>query len=103
MTHILNINNTANYIQFVFFQLAACAVAAYRTELFFAYEIEVRPPRINTDLPVNICWYAEDGGEYRGDRLCNNAMGAAVCTVIIAVMLMIIDMIVPCLSAGVSE
>lgn len=73
-------------------------MAAYRAELFFAYD--VKP--IDYALPVNVCRHVEDGGDYRGDRLCNNAMGAAVFTVIIAVMLMNIDMIVPCLSAGVS-
>ena len=82
-------------------------MAAYRAELFFAYEIEgiatKRNISIDHNLPTNICWHIEDGGNYRGDRLCNNAMGAAVITVIIAVMLLIIDMIVPCLSAGVSE
>ena len=92
-------------------------MAAYRTELFFAYELE-EMKRVNdqigdqtdktsigvedTGLPTEVCWYVEDSGDYRGDRFCNNAMGAAVLTVITAVMLMIIDMIVPCLSAGVS-
>ena len=55
------------------------------------------------DIPTEICWHKEDGGNYRGDRMCNNAVGAAVCTVIIAMMLLIIDIIVPCLSAAVSK
>ena len=71
-------------------------MAAYRTELYFARGMP------GNDLPTEICWHTEDNGNYRGDRMCNNAMGAAVSTVIIAVMLLIIDMIVPCLSAGVS-
>lgn len=74
--------------------MAACAVAAYRTELFFAAALD------DPDLPVKICTHLEDNDEYRGDRICNNAVGAAVTTIIIAVMLMIIDMIVPCVSAG---
>ena len=84
--------------------MAACAVTAYRTEMFFSGELEFNTNgRINTDVPIHICWHVENEEQYRGDRICNNAVGAAVCTVIISVMLMIIDMLVPCLSAGVSE
>ena len=71
--------------------------------MFFSGELEKKHDHINTDVPVEICWHVENEEQYRGDRICNNAVGAAVCTVIISVMLMIIDMLVPCLSAGVSE
>ena len=72
--------------------------------MYFSYILETNPDSdINTDIPVRICWHVEDNNEYRGDRICNNAVGAAVCTIIITVMLMIIDMLMPCLSAGVSE
>ena len=83
--------------------MAACAVTAYRTEMYFSGELEITFGHGNTDVPIAICWHVEDEDQYRGDRICNNAVGAAVCTVIISVMLMIIDMLVPCLSAGVSE
>ena len=29
------------------------------------------------DLPVEICFYSEDNGDYRGDRICNSAMHMA--------------------------
>ena len=86
--------------------MAASAVAAYRTEMYFSYVLENRlipAEDINTDVPVDICFHVEDDDQYRGDRICNNAVGAAVCTIIITIMLMIIDMLMPCLSAGVSD
>ena len=87
----------------ILIQLGASAVAAFRTELFFAHILDNEGKSIGDDIPIGVCWHVEDSGNYRGDRMCNNAMGAAVSTVIIAVMLLIIDMIVPCLSAGVSK
>ena len=76
--------------------MAACSVAAYRTELFFAGIEKIQ------GLPTEVCGHKE-GDEYRGDRVCNNGVAAAVITVIVCVMLLIIDMLVPCFNTSVSE
>ena len=55
-----------------------------------------------TSLPTEVCNHIEDGNEYRGDRICNNAIGAAVATIIVAVILMIIDLLIPCIDTSVS-
>jgi len=76
--------------------MTACAIAAYRVELFFAIAVE------NSDLPTEVCKHV-DKDEYRGDRICNNAIGAAISTIIVTVVLLVIDMLVPCLNTGVSD
>ena len=78
-------------------QLVASGVAAYRVELYSSTFVN------GTDLPTQICHYNENSNEYRGDRICNNAIGAAVSTVIVAVVLMIIDLLIPCIDTAVSN
>ena len=75
----------------------ASIIVAYRVELYFS------TPVIGTNLPVEICIYNENNTEYRGDRICNNAIGAAISTVIVAVVLMIIDLSIPCIETAVSR
>ena len=78
-------------------QLVASGVAAYRVELYSSTFVN------GADLPTEICHYNENSNEYRGDRICNNAIGAAVSTVIVAVVLMIIDLLIPCIDTAVSN
>ena len=56
---------------------------------------------MNNDVPRHICNYTSNN-EYRGDRVCNNAIAAAISTVIVAVVLMIIDLLIPCVNKAVS-
>lgn len=72
-------------------------MAAYRVELYSSASVN------GTNLPTEICHYNENNNEYRGDRICNNAIGAAVSTVIVAVVLMIIDLLIPCIDTAVSD
>ena len=78
-------------------QLVASGVAAYRVELYSSTFVN------GANLPTKICHYNETSNEYRGDRICNNAIGAAVSTVIVAVVLMIIDLLIPCIDTAVSD
>lgn len=80
---------------FILFQLVASGVAAYRVELYSSLFVG------GTNLPTGICNFTENNNEYRGDRICNNAIGAAVSTVIVAVVLMIIDLLIPCIETAV--
>ena len=54
------------------------------------------------DLPVEVSLYSEDNGNYRGDRMCNNALANAVVSILVAMVLMLIDLIIPCLTVQVS-
>jgi len=67
-----------------------CAIAAFRVELEFN--------RREEDLPSEICRYLDDDNSYRGDRYCNNAIAASIVSIIVAIVLMMIDLQVPCLS-----
>ena len=78
----------------------ASAVAAYRVELYSAL---ISTEGINNEVPKNICAHTSTGDDYRGDRICNNAIAAAVCSVIVAIVLMIIDLLVPCIQKSVSS
>lgn len=57
----------------------------------------------STSLPIQICNYTEDNGQYRGDRICNNAIAAAVSTILVAIVLMMIDLLLPCVNTTVSN
>ena len=45
-----------------------------------------------------ICPYTDDDERFRGDRYCNNAIAASIISILVATVLMIIDLQVPCLS-----
>ena len=50
---------------------------------------------------MEICFYSEDNGDYRGGRICNAAMANGVVSILIAMELIMIDLMVPCLNAKV--
>ena len=77
----------------------ASAVAAYRVELYSAL---TSTSPMDDEVPKNVCAFTNTGDDYRGDRICNNAVAAAVCSVIVATVLMIIDLLVPCIDKSVS-
>ena len=70
--------------------MLGCAIAAFRVELEYNLREE--------DLPTGICRYTEDDFKFRGDRYCNNAIAASIVSILVAMVLMIIDLQVPCLS-----
>lgn len=75
-------------------------MAAFRADLFLSLLNESG----TNDLPVQICLYSEDNGDYRDNRICNNALANAVVSrsILVAMELMMIDLIVPCLTVKVS-
>ena len=66
-------------------------------ELYFSAFVE------EPDVPVIVCFHTEDNDEYRGDRICNNAIAAAIATFIVAVVLIPIDLLLPCVDTAVSN
>ena len=83
-------------------QVISIIISAFRTELFSAEFANTRNPLSeNRDLPVAICYYEEANNDIYGDRICNNAMGASVISIIIAIVLLVIDLHVPCVSSTV--
>jgi len=78
-------------------QLVASAIAAFRTDLFSSVFNESG----RRDLPFEICFYSKDDGDYRGDRICNNALANAIVSILVAVALMMVDLLIPCLNSSV--
>lgn len=74
-------------------QVFCIVISAFRTELYFALNGG------NRDLPVLICLYSED--DIYGDRICNNAVAASVTSILVAIVLLLIDLQIPCLSSKV--
>ena len=84
-------------------QVFSIIISAFRTELFSAELANTRNPfSENRDLPIFICYYEQPDDDIYGDRICNNAMTASVISIIVAVVLLIIDLHVPCVSSAVS-
>jgi len=79
-------------------QLIASAVAALRADLFSSALNESG----RRDLPWEICFYSEDDGDYRGDRICNNALANAIVCILVAISLMMVELLIPCLNSTVS-
>ncbi|XP_065901860.1 uncharacterized protein [Dysidea avara] len=75
--------------------ILASTIAAFRADLF-ASSLNGSGRR---DLPVEICFYSEDNGDFRGDRICNNALANAIVSILVALVLMMIDLMIPCLTA----
>ena len=78
-------------------QLVASAIAAFRTDLFSSAFNESG----RRDLPFEICFYSKDDGDYRGDRICTNALANAIVSILVAVALMMVDLLIPCLNSTV--
>ena len=56
----------------------------------------------NRHLPLYICYYEESDDDIYGDRICNNALAGAVVSILVAIALLIIDLLIPCISSTVS-
>ena len=55
------------------------------------------------ELPLRVCFYENSNDDIYGDRICNNAMAASVISILVAIVLLMIDLQVPCVSSTVSE
>lgn len=53
--------------------------------------------------PVSVCRYSDPGEIYYGYRVCNNSIAGGVINVFLCVTLLIIDLLIPCVSSGVSS
>ncbi|XP_065901965.1 uncharacterized protein [Dysidea avara] len=74
--------------------ILASAIAAFRADLFSS----LLDDSGRRDLPVEICTYSKDDGDYRGDRICNNALANAIVCILVAIALMMVDLLIPCLN-----
>ena len=83
-------------------QIFSIVIAAFRTELFSAL---ITPSGLDgsRDLPLGVCLYEDTDDDIYGDRICNNAMAASVTSILVAIVLLVIDLQVPCVSSTVSD
>ena len=81
------------------FQVLAISIAAYHSELYFARFV----PQAAENQPVSICLYNDLDDDFYGYRICSNSIAASIVSVFICIILLIIDLLIPCLSAGVSN
>ena len=86
-------------------QVFSIVISAFRTELFSAATFPTSAPSSpgDRDLPLGVCFYQESDDDIYGDRICNNAMAASVVSILVAIVLLMIDLQVPCVSSTVSE
>ena len=93
-------------------QAFCIVIAAFRTELFSTAvtgtvtTLNSGPSAAsgNRDLPIAICFFTdlEDGDNFYGDRVCNNAIAGAVASILFAMGFMIIDLQMPCTTSTVT-
>ena len=76
-------------MHFLYFQVFAIIIAAYRTELFFAHETG------GCDQPVQVCTFDDDADDVYGGCICNNGIASAIISVLVAMALMLIDLQIP--------
>ena len=80
------------------FQVFSIIIAAYHSELFFA-----RGTGAADDQPVSVCTYTDSDDDYYGYRVCNNSIAAAIVAIAVCNVMLIIDLLIPCVNAGVSN
>ena len=78
-------------------QVFSIIIAAYHSELYFARDFESAE-----DQPVLVCAYNDPDDDYYGYRACSNSIAAAIVAIFVCNVLLIIDLLIPCLNAGVS-
>lgn len=77
-------------------------MTAFRVELFSAELVDlVHNSSVNRDLPLQLCFYINDGDNIYGDRICNNAMGGAILSILVATALLMVEMQVPCVTSNI--
>ena len=87
-------------------QIFSIVIAAFRTELFSAATSTtgLTTPQPNSrELPLRVCFYEDTDDDIYGDRICNNAMAASITSILVAIVLLLIDLQVPCVSSAVSD
>ena len=80
-------------------QVLAISIAAYHSELYFARSV----PQAAENQPAFVCSYNDLDDDIYGYRICSNSIAASVVSVFICIILLIIDLLIPCLNAGVSK
>ena len=53
------------------------------------------------ELPVGVCVFTETDDDVYGDRICNNGIACAISSILVAMMLMIVDLQIPCTNSTV--
>ena len=81
-------------------QVIAFVIAAFRVELFSTLDV-IFATGVQNDrgLPLGFCYFVDNDDNVYGDRICNNAITASIISVLVAMMLMTVDLIVPCTSS----
>ena len=51
------------------------------------------------DLPLRICFFYDADDEVYGDRICNNAIASAIVSILVATVLLVLDLQLPCLNS----
>ena len=49
-----------------------------------------------------VCFYYDTDDDYYGYRVCNNSIAAAIVAIFVCNVLLVIDLLIPCLNTGVS-
>lgn len=80
-------------------QVLAISIAAYHAELYFAQGV----PQAAENQPVAVCPYNDVDDDYYGYRICANSIAASIVSLYVGVVLLIIDLLIPCLNTGVSK
>ena len=57
---------------------------------------------IDRDLPVQLCVYFNEDDDVYGDRICNNALAGSIISILVAMVLFLVDVQVPCVSTSTS-
>lgn len=80
-------------------QVFAIIIAAYRVELLSALiTFTIIGATNDRDLPLGIYLFSDNDDDIFGDHICNNAAASAVISILVAMMLMIIDLHIPCIN-----
>ena len=52
---------------------------------------------------MEVCIFFDDEDDVYGDRICNNAIASAIVSILVAMMLMVVDLQIPCTNSTVSS
>ena len=91
------------------FQAFSIIIAAFRVELFSAAIVErlsesniTSGGATDRDLPLEFCFYFNEDDDIYGDRICNNALAGSIISILVAMVLLLVDVQVPCVSKSAS-
>ena len=78
-------------------------IAAFRVELFSASIVDsLNNGAPDRDLPLQLCFFFDEDDDIYGDRICNNALAGSIISILVAMVLFLIDLQVPCVSKSAS-